>query len=315
MSRPASTLAHEDNTLARTALHLLSSGAGTVPVARAPFPPFSLDVAIRDWDDLLCAVKDRLRLTVGELEAAPSELQAQDTTHRVQTSVLECVAALDQLHTTLAHELSRRQELEREVFDAQTALAQAHAELAGTSANELNSRHRASHDGLTSLPNRSCFRERLDRALARAEPPRQALALLYLDLDDFKQINDEHGRDVGDELLRIVAARLTRAVRADDMVGRVGGDEFACLLATLSSPEQLSHLACKLFDVVGAPVKIGKLTLNVHASIGIAICPADGATADALLTNADAAMYRAKRQKTGYSFFDEYADVDLPGTE
>ncbi len=116
-------------------------------------------------------------------------------------------------------------------------------------------------------------------------------------------------------MLRIVAARLARSVRADDMVSRVGGDEFACLLADVPSREQLSHLACKMFDAVSAPMKIGQLKLTVRASIGIAVCPTDGASAEALLKSADNAMYRAKRQNTGYAFFAEGAAADVRVTE
>ena len=196
-----------------------------------------------------------------------------------------------------------------EVFDAQAALAQARAELAGTQAQESRARHLALHDELTQLPNRSFFRERMEHALAQREQQGQSLALLTLDLDGFKLINDAHGHDTGDAVLRIVAARLARAVRATDMVSRLGGDEFACLMANLHSRDQLSRLACKLFDAVSAPLKTGKLTFNVCPSIGIAIGPSDGVTAEALLESADGAMVRAKRQQTVYAFFDRRVDA------
>jgi diguanylate cyclase (GGDEF)-like protein len=162
-----------------------------------------------------------------------------------------------------------------------------------------DARHLAFHGSLTSLPNRDFFRERLDHALAHAEPERQVLALLYFDVDGFKPINDAHGHDAGDELPRIVAARLTRAARAEDLVGRLGGDEFACLLGGLAGREH----------VVSAPIQIGKLELSVRPSIGIAMCTAHGVTAEALLKSADSAMYHAKRHQTGYAFFDQCADV------
>jgi diguanylate cyclase (GGDEF)-like protein len=133
--------------------------------------------------------------------------------------------------------------------------------------------------------------------------------VLYLDLDGFKPINDLHGHDAGDELLRIVAARLARSIRAEDMVCRLGGDEFACLLSDPLNRERLGHLACKLFDAVSAPLQLGPLKLTVRPSIGIAVCPTDGATTDALLKCADAAMYRAKRHQSGYAFFDPQTDA------
>ncbi len=265
-------------------------------------------VAIEDWDDLLCAVKERLRLAGRAPLAETPQAPRQDAMSRVQTSILECVEALDLLHATQRQEVRRREQLELEVFDARTALEQTRAELAGTQAGEKHARHLALHDSLTALPNRSFFRERLDHKLAYSVAQRQALAVLYLDLDGFKPINDAYGHATGDELLRIVATRLTQALRAEDMVSRLGGDEFACLLGDLPSREQLSHLACKLFDTVSAPVKIGPLQLTVRPSIGIALCGDDGVTAEALLKNADAAMYRAKRHQIGYAFFDHRAD-------
>lgn len=285
-------------------------GDVNAPTFASAWPPrLPPDVAIQDWDELLSAVEMRLRLTADALPCSVPGLQSHDTLGGAQADVLECVAALDQLHTTLMNELGRRRQLELEVFDAQTALAQARVELAGTQAVERRARHMASHDGLTSLPNRSFFRERLDQALVRAEPERRPLAVLYFDLDGFKKINDDHGHEAGDELLRIVAARLAGAVRAEDMVGRLGGDEFACLLTDVPNREQLSHLACKLYDTVSTPFQLGKLSLTVRPSIGIAMCPSDGATSDDLLRNADAAMYRAKRHQIGYAFFEEHAGV------
>ena len=283
--------------------------AGLAPNAGGTAAPRSADVAIRDWDVLLNAVKTRLRLTVGERMATTLERRSPETAGWVQASILECVSALDQLHITLAHELGRRQQLEMDVFDARTVLAQTRAELAGTQAGERVARHLALHDGLTSLPNRSFFHERLDHALTQAEPSLKSVAVLYLDLDGFKTINDAHGHDAGDELLRIVAARLARALRSRDMVGRLGGDEFACLLGGPPSRAQLSQLARKLFLAVSSPLQIDKLRLTVRPSIGIATSPTDGDTAQALIKHADAAMYRAKRQQSGFAFFDQLADM------
>jgi diguanylate cyclase len=204
------------------------------------------------------------------------------------------------------------QGLRRELAQAQAELAHTRAELQHARASEQQAHHQALHDSLTELPNRSCFRQRLDRDLARSRPQPQAtapvLAVLYLDLDGLKPINDRHGHETGDGLLRIVATRLARAVRSDDMVCRMGGDEFACLLGDVLSRPQLSQLACKLFDAVSAPLRIGTLDLMVRPSIGIAVCPHDGDTTDALLRRADIAMYRAKRQQLGYAFFDTTID-------
>ena len=293
--------------LSRTAVNGVGANHVDMPMP-LPLPALtdasagvSADVSFVDWDDLFCAVKDRLKtIALDRLDPAP---MPQQLVGQVKFTVFECVAALEQLHATLRHELGRQQKLALEFFDTQSALAQARAELSGMQAGERRARHLALHDGLTLLPNRGCFRERLDRALAHAGSQRGGLAVLYLDLDGFKAVNDAHGHAVGDDLLKIVAARLMRALRAEDVVGRLGGDEFACLLTDATGRDQLRQLACHLFDTVSAPVKIGQLKVSVRPSIGIAVCPDDGLTCDGLLNSADTAMYRAKREQSGHSFF------------
>ena len=272
-------------------------------------PPSAADVAAApnpDWDVLFNAVTARLRGIAGALEALPGPAGLPQ---HARSRVLECAEALDQLHETM----SRQQAVQRAL---QQQLDSVHGDLAQTRATLADTRHSALHDALTTLPNREHFRDVLGRALMKTEQAlpnerpskRPSLALLYLDLDGFKPINDQHGHAVGDRLLRIVAARLARAVRAGDCVGRMGGDEFACLLGGIDDRQQLSHLACKLFDTVSAPLQIGKLQLTVRPSIGIAICPTDGGTAETLLKRSDAAMYRAKRAQSGYAFFERRAD-------
>ena len=189
-------------------------------------------ISAEDWNTLFSAVTTRLRSIAGPVAGTP-DAQVHGAGQPVHSSVLECAAALDQLHEELA--------LER----------------ADGQAEGSRTRHLAPHDDLAALPNGNVLRERMDRLLARAGPRKHALAVLYLDLDGFTQINDTHGHAIGDEVLRIVAARLSRLVRAGDTVGHLGGDEFACLLANLPSLEQLSHLACKLFDAVSTPLQIG----------------------------------------------------------
>lgn len=268
----------------------------------APEQDFRAGLVAADWRDLLTTIKARLKMTVDALPLvappeAPLELQAQ-----LQRNVLTCIDALEQVQTLLASELKHHRELEKQAHQAELALATMRQQLSGLQAGERRARHQALHDGLTHLPNRSFFRERLEGSLKTLSGQRPVLAVFFLDLDAFKQVNDTHGHAVGDELLAIVAERLTRAVRAHDMVSRLGGDEFACLLVGVPGREQLCRLARKLVDVVSAPVKIGEVQLSVHPSIGIAMCPDDGASADELLHHADQAMYRAKRHQTGFAF-------------
>jgi diguanylate cyclase len=258
------------------------------------------DVALADWSILMSAVKGRLERLADEPPPAGSPSLARVA--QMADGLRQCVAALDQLQATLQRELARRPRLELEVFDLQTGLLQARAELAGTRAGEQQARHQALHDGLTALPNRRHFRDRLDLALGRPRAKQSPLAVFFLDLDDFKQINDHHGHAVGDDLLRIVASRLARTLRAEDMVCRWGGDEFAGLLLGDIDPLALQRMARKLFSAVSAPMQIGALTLSIRPSMGLAVAPADGSTAALLLQHADAAMYRAKRGGGGHAF-------------
>jgi diguanylate cyclase (GGDEF)-like protein/PAS domain S-box-containing protein len=153
----------------------------------------------------------------------------------------------------------------------------------------------ALYDALTGLPNRPLLHDRLASALARARRERGLLALLYIDLDDFKQVNDLHGHEAGDELLRTVARRLGETVRASDTVARLGGDEFVVLLESIHVAENAMMVAGKLAAALREPLVLGTIGVSAHASIGIAIHPDDGEDGFALLQQADAAMYRAKR--------------------
>lgn len=256
-------------------------------------PPMAPDMPPDDWYVLLHAAQARLQRSVAEAAVPPVELHGD---------ALDCAAVLEQLEAALQHETVRRQRLEHDLCEAQTALAQTRAQLHGTQAGERLARHLAAHDPLTSLPNRSCFRERLDRALSLERSQRQALAVMYIDLDEFKLINDRHGHGIGDEVLRIVALRLTHAVRAKDMVSRLGGDEFACLVAHWQDRDQLSRLACKMFDAVAAPLIGGNVRVTVSPSIGIAMYPTHGLDPEQLMHSADAAMYHPKHGKSGYAF-------------
>lgn len=165
-------------------------------------------------------------------------------------------------------------------------------------------RHQAFHDTLTGLPNRTLFHTRLTQALDDAQRNRENLAVLFLDLDDFKQINDTLGHDKGDDLLSSVAERLKGVVRSHDTVARLGGDEFLVLLPGIASPNDAAKVAKRALDTVGAPFVLDGENAQVTSSIGIAIYPQDGQKAETLIKNADAAMYDAKQAGPGgYAFF------------
>lgn len=154
--------------------------------------------------------------------------------------------------------------------------------------------HLAHHDGLTGLPNRVLLLERVTQMLAYAQRHGHFVAIAYIDLDRFKTINDTLGHSVGDDLLKIVAERLSRAVRACDTVARPGGDEFIIVLGELTSERDVPHIATKIVATFDAPFIVDDNELFISPSVGIAVFPSDGTDVDALIKNADAAMYQAK---------------------
>jgi diguanylate cyclase (GGDEF)-like protein/PAS domain S-box-containing protein len=169
--------------------------------------------------------------------------------------------------------------------------------------NEDN-RHLAFHDALTQLPNRALLTERLERQIARAEREPRLLAVMFLDLDRFKAVNDTLGHAVGDELLIAIARKLQALVRKSDTVARFGGDEFVIKLDNPANKDEVMHIADRVIAVINEPMEIHGHLVQVGASVGIAMFPEHGATAAELIKSADAAMYEAKRSsKNSYHFF------------
>lgn len=161
--------------------------------------------------------------------------------------------------------------------------------------------HQASHDSLTGLPNRAFFEGRLSRSVRNAERQKDHLALLFLDSDHFKQINDTLGHAVGDEVLISVADRVRAQLREHDLVARLGGDEFAVLLTPLHSRQDAEHIAEKIVASMKLPVQLDSgRSIATSLSVGIAYYPDDGADPASLLNAADAAMYQAKRKRRGH---------------
>jgi diguanylate cyclase (GGDEF)-like protein len=171
-------------------------------------------------------------------------------------------------------------------------------------AQEERIRHQAYHDSLTGLPNRASFAEHLDEAMRRAKRAGWPLALLFLDLDNFKRVNDSLGHDAGDRLLRVAAERIRRAVREADMLFRMGGDEFTVLLEDVRGPEEAAMVASRVLEAMAEPLQLQHHEISVTASIGIALYPRDDVVAEHLLKSADTAMYRAKELgRNRYAFF------------
>jgi diguanylate cyclase (GGDEF)-like protein len=235
------------------------------------------------------------------------------------------------LHDEIASEnvLSSRKAAELVEANEQLVLAalRAHgdAEAAATALKQLS--RSAGIDALTELPNRMLLLDRLAQAIVSAQRQSTRLALLFLDLDNFKQINDTLGHAVGDQALKVAARRLASAIRGADTVSRHGGDEFLILLSTVSQASDAVLIARKIAAELGAPARVGSHVLRLTASIGISLYPDDGDDTDTLIVRADAAMYRAKRGgPSGFRFHGElpyerteppppHASLQLPFTD
>ncbi len=155
--------------------------------------------------------------------------------------------------------------------------------------------HQALHDFLTGLPNRTLFEDRFRQSVANAKRHPQHIAILFIDLDGFKAINDTLGHHIGDALLCVISQRLQDSVRESDTVSRHGGDEFACLLTELPTQQEATRIAETIFQTLQHPITVDDHKLNVTASIGIAVYPDHGLQLKELMSCADAAMYEAKR--------------------
>ena len=178
-------------------------------------------------------------------------------------------------------------------------------DISGRRHAEAELAHLAQFDTLTGLPNRNLLRDRLAQAVARVQREGWLTAVLFLDLDRFKEINDTLGHATGDEVLKIVAARMRAVVRETDTVARFGGDEFTLLLEDVKTPSDVAAVARKLLAVLEQPMPVEGRDLFVSASIGIAVCPQDGRDSQTLLRHADTAMYAAKA--AGRNTFEFYA--------
>ncbi|GGC09146.1 hypothetical protein GCM10011352_39370 [Marinobacterium zhoushanense] len=167
----------------------------------------------------------------------------------------------------------------------------------------------AHHDDLTDLPNRILYQDRLLHACQQGERHSQRFAVMFMDLDHFKKINDSLGHAAGDELLKLVARRLTDTLNRSDTIARLGGDEFVMLLDDIASAEAAGELASKLIDALNQPYMLQETELMITASLGIALYPEDGRDPSTLMKHADAAMYRAKRDgRNGFHLFSPSAD-------
>ena len=194
-------------------------------------------------------------------------------------------------------------------FDSQLAARAAkHAESLQAANEQL--RNIALYDSLTGLPNRLLFEDRMEQAMVRSPRSGKPCALMFVDLDRFKPVNDSFGHRIGDELLKAVAGRLVNCVRKEDTVARAGGDEFIVVVSELSTREDAALIGKKFLQQLSRPFSVERHELEISCSIGISVFPDDGRTSLELLNNADVAMYHAKKAgRNGYRFFVPGMDV------
>ena len=226
--------------------------------------------------------------SVCEVSVPPSDNLAQDWIGAPMASASGIMGAVVMQRRALPHGY-HNEDLELLQFVA-TQLASA----IERKNQEVRLLHRAHHDALTNLPNRALFRDRVEMALSRARREKEMLALLYLDLRDFKDVNDELGHAAGDTVLTELARRLVAVLRESDTVARWGGDEFTALINNIHGRDDIEIVAAKLHRAVAEPLKISGKTLSLTVNIGAALYPNDGKDAESLLHVADMDMYRSK---------------------
>ena len=240
--------------------------------------------------------------------------QTLDHNEAIETKVQECADDLDDVTKTLAQGIDELKVVEAALANSRTALAETTAALASALASEEQANLRALHDHTTGLPNRALFDDRLEHALALAERHDWTVAVMFLDLDRFKNVNDVHGHAAGDIVLTEVAKRLAQDARDEDTVCRNGGDEFLYLLMNPQGPDNVEKIAAAVIENLARPIRVGEVQLSVRPSIGIAIYPGGGVNGEALIQNADAAMYRAKKIECGYAFHEPEAGRNSSST-
>jgi diguanylate cyclase len=240
----------------------------------------------------LSSISHALKHDFANLDRSPAANNTLERTESVETKLVEAFQVLSVISRALASEVT-----ERHMLNHQFAAIQE---------QEASSRHRVLHDALTGLPNRILFYDRLEHGLALSLRHGRQLAVMFIDLNGFKAVNDKYGHEAGDSVLQVIATRLREHTRSEDTASRHGGDEFLYLLAEAGNEQSIVCAAKRIIRMIQEPCNVRshdtEISLSIAASIGIAIAPKDGITVDSLIKSADSAMYRAKQQKSGHSF-------------
>ena len=277
--------------------------AQAAPLVKALNQSVQVKERVEQCAQELASVNEVLKHEVSEhlpLDQVEGALQKSE---EVEVRVQECADDLALVNQALGREIGQRKKLERALATGKTELADTQAELSEIQQHEKRARHLALHDFVSGLPNRTLLNDRLNSALALAQRHAWQVAVMFIDLDKFNRITDVHGHAAGDEVIKIISERLQKSARASDTVGRQGGDEFLYLMLEVTDEAAVATAAAKLTASLRAPCEFNGINVSVKASIGIAMYPQHGTSANVLLENADKAMYEAKAGNTGFAFY------------
>lgn len=252
----------------------------------------------------LASTNDLVKVRIAEGQTTLPATQALEDSTAVELKVKECADDLQRVTDNLTQSVDEVNEVKQALLRSDDALVESDAALAAAREAEQAASRRAMKDQMTGLPNRTLFDDRLAQAIAGAERHGWTLAVMFLDLDRFKIINDSHGHAAGDSVLKVIAQRMLSHARDEDTVCRNGGDEFLYLLINPAGRENVARIAGLVRTAIAQPIGLGALQLEITPSIGIAIYPDHGTSGDMLVANADAAMYRAKQLRTACEFFE-----------
>jgi diguanylate cyclase (GGDEF)-like protein len=251
-----------------------------------------IDALIKQSSENLRSVNADIKHALANSDPRPGVKSAFDKNEAVAGQLQDASEKLTEMTQALRIEI-----MDRVMVDHQ---------LAAAVEQEEGSRSAALHDRLTALPNRVLFEDRLEHGISQAKRHQWILAVMFLDLNKFKSINDTYGHQAGDAVLQAVALRLKQATRNEDTISRFGGDEFLCVLTHFHEQNEIAMIAAKILKAIQEPcdLQVGDVLVNLclEAAIGISMFPKNGASAAALIKSADEAMYLAKENKSGIAF-------------
>ena len=276
--------------------------AKSAPVERALEQSNAVKAKVEECAEKISATNAVVQKKIANGSTTLSAPKTLAQGRQVEEKVQDVAVDLDKVTETLAKGIEKLRQLEVDLSKSRAALAESNIALAATIKAEKEARQLALHDSKTGLPNRDLFDTRLEQAISMAKRHNWTLALMFIDLNGFKNINDDHGHFVGDVVLKEVANRLLQHAREEDTVCRNGGDEFLYLLVNPQGSENIERIAGNIVHRISQPLQLENRHLVVRPSIGVAIYPNSTQSAEDLISLADSAMYQANWGATGYAF-------------